>query len=233
LMTTLGPTEAVNTVRIRAACASDLPALRDLFRRSSPSYEGDRDLLLARPEVLELADDGITERRTPVAVGAGDEIRGFITSRPLDASGVEIEDLFVDPDWMRTGVAQARSAGPRSSTVAGGSLGLRRGRPVTVLRLRRQWLRHRADVPRGRRPYRGSPWKLTLTRPCPPRRARTPGSSAIFAPTTSAGPSARSCSALCRGRDSSAPVRSRFGPGCVAPTDPAARRCGVGTGVRE
>ena len=92
-------------VRIRAACASDLPALRDVFRRSSLSNEGDRDLLLARPQVLELADEGITEGRTQVAVGAGDEILGFITTRLLDPCVLEIEDLFVDPDWMRTGVA--------------------------------------------------------------------------------------------------------------------------------
>ena len=95
----------MSIVRIRAASASDLPALRDLFRRSSLSNEGDRDLLLARPEVLELTDEGISERRTQVAVGAGDEIRGFITTRPLDACVLEIEDLFVDPGWMRTGVA--------------------------------------------------------------------------------------------------------------------------------
>ncbi len=87
------------------ACASDLPALRDLFRRSSLSNDGDRDLLLARPEVLELADEGIIEGRTQVAVGADDEILGFITTRPVDACVLEIEDLFVDPDWMRTGVA--------------------------------------------------------------------------------------------------------------------------------
>ena len=39
-----------------------------------------------------------------VAVGADDEILGF-TTLPLDACALEIEDLFVDPDWMRTGVA--------------------------------------------------------------------------------------------------------------------------------
>jgi N-acetylglutamate synthase-like GNAT family acetyltransferase len=102
----LRPTEPVSIVRIRAACASDLPALRDLFRRSSLSNEGDRDLLLARPEVLELTDGAITDGRTQVAVGADDEILGFITTRPLDACVLEIEDLFVDPDWMRTGVAE-------------------------------------------------------------------------------------------------------------------------------
>jgi len=95
----------VSTVRIRAACTSDLPALRDVFRRSSLSNEGDRDLLLARPEVLELTDVRITEGRTQVAVGADGAILGFISTRPLDACVLEIEDLFVDPDWMRTGVA--------------------------------------------------------------------------------------------------------------------------------
>jgi N-acetylglutamate synthase-like GNAT family acetyltransferase len=95
----------VSIVLIRAACARDLPALRDLFRRSSLSNECDRDLLLARPEVLELTDEGITEGRTQVAVGSEDEILGFITTRSLDACALEIEDLFVDPDWMRTGVA--------------------------------------------------------------------------------------------------------------------------------
>jgi len=107
------------------------------------------------------------------------------------------------------------------------------GRPVTVLRLRRQWLRHSADVRPGSRPYRGSPWKLTLTRPCPLRRARTLGSSAIFAPTTSAGPSALSCWALSCGRASSASVRSRFGPEYVAPPEPAPGRYGLAEPARE
>jgi GNAT superfamily N-acetyltransferase len=95
----------VSSVRIRLACAGDLPALRNVFRRSSLSNEGDRELLLARPEVLELADEGIIEGRTRVGVGADDEILGFITTRLLDACVLEIEDLFVDPGWMRTGVA--------------------------------------------------------------------------------------------------------------------------------
>jgi N-acetylglutamate synthase-like GNAT family acetyltransferase len=101
----LGHTQPVSIVRIRVACAGDLPALRDVFRRSSLSNEGDRDLLLARPEVLELADEGIVDGRTQVAVGADDAIVGFITTRVLDAGVLEIEDLFVDPDCMRTGVA--------------------------------------------------------------------------------------------------------------------------------
>jgi GNAT superfamily N-acetyltransferase len=54
---------------------------------------------------MELTDVGITEGRAQVAVGADDEILGFIITRPVDACVLEIEDLFVDPDWMHTGVA--------------------------------------------------------------------------------------------------------------------------------
>jgi GNAT superfamily N-acetyltransferase len=97
-------TDPVTPVRIRAGTAADLPALRRLFRRSSLHNEGDRESLLAHPEALELADDAINDGRTQVAVGADDEILGFITTLPLGGRVLEIEDLFVDPQWMRKGV---------------------------------------------------------------------------------------------------------------------------------
>ncbi len=40
-----------------------------------------------------------------MALGQDKRILGFITTRSLGARVVEIEDLFVDPDWMRNGVA--------------------------------------------------------------------------------------------------------------------------------
>lgn len=92
-------------VRIRAGSVTDLPALRALFRRSSLHNEGDRELLLAHPEALELSDAGITEGRTRVAVRADNTIVGFITTLALGESVLEIEDLFVEPNWMRKGVA--------------------------------------------------------------------------------------------------------------------------------
>jgi hypothetical protein len=74
-----------------------------------------------RPEVLELTDQGITEGRTQVAVGADDAILGFITTRPLDACVLEIEDLFVglDAHWGREplGGGPGRLAG-RASVVS-------------------------------------------------------------------------------------------------------------------
>jgi hypothetical protein len=58
---------------IRAAGPSDMTALRDVFRRSSLSNEGDRRNLLAHPDVLELSDLAVTQGRTraAVAIGAG------------------------------------------------------------------------------------------------------------------------------------------------------------------
>ena len=95
----------VTAVAIRDACPADMTALREVFRRASLSNEGDRPNLLAHPEVLELSDDAVTDGRTRVADADGSVI-GFATW--LGTGDVtEIEDLFVDPDWMRRGVGRA------------------------------------------------------------------------------------------------------------------------------
>lgn len=92
-------------VCIRAGSVADLPMLRDVFRRATLSNDEDRDAVPAHPEALELADGAVVEGRTRVAVGPNERILGFITTRSLGDRVVEIEDLFVDPDWMRNGVA--------------------------------------------------------------------------------------------------------------------------------
>jgi GNAT superfamily N-acetyltransferase len=88
----------------RLATEDDLGVLRDLFRRSSLSNEHDRANLRTVPEVLHWAGDGIAERRTRVAVDADGSILGFATVADIEG-GQELEDLFVDPDAMRQGVA--------------------------------------------------------------------------------------------------------------------------------
>ena len=87
---------------IRVAVPADLGALRDLFRRSSLSNAGDRASLLAHPEALEFSGLAVDEGRTRVAVVDG-RIVGFAT---LLGDG-ELEDLFVDPGWMRRGIGRA------------------------------------------------------------------------------------------------------------------------------
>jgi GNAT superfamily N-acetyltransferase len=93
------------TFVIRDAGPADLAALRDVYRRASLSNEGDRMNLLANPDALEFPGLGGDDRRTRVAT-AGGRIAGFATSVP--AGGViELDDLFVDPAWMRRGVGRA------------------------------------------------------------------------------------------------------------------------------
>lgn len=128
---------------IRTALAADLPALQQVYRAASLSNSGDAPMLLARPEFLVFTGDGIAAGRTLVAVArpsGRDRVVGFATvAAPDDAYRcseqrrapgrlLELEDLFVDPDWRRRGVARrlvrqvvdaARDAGHRRLWVTG------------------------------------------------------------------------------------------------------------------
>jgi GNAT superfamily N-acetyltransferase len=94
------------TFVIRDAVPADLAALRDVYRRAGLSNEGDRANLLANPDALEWGGLGADERRTRVAATAGGRIVGFATSLPA-GDALELDDLFVDPDWRRQGAARA------------------------------------------------------------------------------------------------------------------------------
>jgi GNAT superfamily N-acetyltransferase len=90
---------------IRPAERRDLDALASIFRRASLANDDDRDALLAHPEVLVFEPAADFEHCTRVAEADG-RVVGFVTTR--DAAGcIELEDLFVDPDWMRRGVGRA------------------------------------------------------------------------------------------------------------------------------
>jgi GNAT superfamily N-acetyltransferase len=90
---------------IRLGTPADLAALADVYRTSSLSNPGDRGRLLAHPEHLVLEPDGLAEGRTHVAEENGSVV-GFATWAEADG-GMELEDLFVDPKWMRRGIATA------------------------------------------------------------------------------------------------------------------------------
>ncbi|MDQ1534236.1 MAG: hypothetical protein QOF28_1997 [Actinomycetota bacterium] len=92
-------------LEIRDAVLEDMGVLSDVFRRSSLSNRGDRKNILANPDVLELSDLAVREGRTRVAVSGG-HIVGFATT-VVGESAVELEDLFVDPAWMRRGIGSA------------------------------------------------------------------------------------------------------------------------------
>lgn len=91
---------------IRLGTPADLPACAEVYRRASLSNVGDRDNLLAHPEYLILSPDGLSEGRMYVAEEDGSVV-GFATWAASASGTVDLEDLFVDPDWRRRGIATA------------------------------------------------------------------------------------------------------------------------------
>jgi GNAT superfamily N-acetyltransferase len=114
---------------IRTAVAADLPSLQQVYRAASLSNAGDALTLLARPEFLVFTGEGIAGGRTLVASPPGrDRVVGFATVAAGQDDGPELEDLFVDPDWRRRGIARhlvrqvvntARDTGHRRLWVTG------------------------------------------------------------------------------------------------------------------
>jgi len=88
---------------VRNATHGDLNAVRDVYRRSSLSNSNDRAALLAHPHLLTWSSDGIISRRTRVVTDMAGAVVGFATLK-YSESALELEDLFVDPDRMRSGV---------------------------------------------------------------------------------------------------------------------------------
>jgi GNAT superfamily N-acetyltransferase len=84
---------------------SDIEMLSGVRCRASLSNEHDRAYLLAHSDVLELSNDGVLEGRTTVAVDPGGSIVGF-ASYLITEDVIELEDLFVDPQWMRHGIGR-------------------------------------------------------------------------------------------------------------------------------
>ena len=90
---------------IRLGTPADLAAATNVYRRASLSNAGDRDNLLAHPDYLILGPEGLAEGRTHVADEDGSLV-GFATWAET-AGTIELEDLFVDPEYMRRGIATA------------------------------------------------------------------------------------------------------------------------------
>jgi GNAT superfamily N-acetyltransferase len=91
-------------VSIRTGVAGDLDALRGVYRRASLSNAGDRAALIAHPEALLWPADGLAAGWTRVAVD-GEVVVGFATIKPA-GTGVELEDMFVEPARMRAGIGR-------------------------------------------------------------------------------------------------------------------------------
>ena len=91
------------------AVPANVPELQRISRSASLSNPADAALLLGRPEFLRFAGEGVIAGRTRVAV-AGLEgvepILGFATVTVGDVGEPELDDLFVDPQRQRRGVAR-------------------------------------------------------------------------------------------------------------------------------
>jgi GNAT superfamily N-acetyltransferase len=90
---------------IRLGTPADYPAVAAVFRTASLSNDGDRDQLLADPKYLILGSDSLEQGRTHLAEQEG-AVVGFASWVPAQNS-VYLEDLFVEPAWMRRGIATA------------------------------------------------------------------------------------------------------------------------------
>jgi GNAT superfamily N-acetyltransferase len=95
-------------VIVRDAVLSDMSALAAVFRAASLANEGDRPNLLAHPDALEYGDEWVRAGITRVAEFDG-RVVGFVTGVP-NGDVIELEDLFVDPVWMRHGIATVMMA---------------------------------------------------------------------------------------------------------------------------
>ena len=93
-------------IEVRAATAADEAAVGRVFRSASLSNDGDREVLLAHPEALDL-DGGLLARgRTRVATSGDGAVVGFASTRPTQTGVLELDDLFVDPGARRLGAAR-------------------------------------------------------------------------------------------------------------------------------
>jgi len=103
------PSEAPGAVHttsvIRLGTPADYPAVAAVYRRASLFNDGDRDDLLAHPQHLILEPEGLEQGRTHLAEKRG-SVMGFASW--VEAEGtVDLQDLFVEPTWMRRGIATA------------------------------------------------------------------------------------------------------------------------------
>ncbi len=92
---------------IRFAVPEEGEALDALHRRSSFVWEEDRADLEANPDALGVPRERIASRGVRVAVSERGALLGFSGVADAGAGVCELEDLFVEPAWMRRGIGRA------------------------------------------------------------------------------------------------------------------------------
>jgi GNAT superfamily N-acetyltransferase len=136
---------------LRTAVPADLDGIAGVYRRSSLANDGDRPALLANPDALVFDSAPVHEERTRVAVVDGRLVGFASTSGSGDAR--ELDDLFVDPDWMRQGIgfALVRDAAARARVQGASRI------DVTANPHAMAFYEHAGFVPAGTAPTRFGP----------------------------------------------------------------------------
>jgi GNAT superfamily N-acetyltransferase len=113
-------------VRIRDANMAEAAALAELQRRSSSVWEEDRLALERHPDAIFAPTEAIRQGHVRVAVDDEGSLLGFCAAFAHADGAWELDDLFVEPEHMRSGVgralvedaaARARAAGARRVAV--------------------------------------------------------------------------------------------------------------------
>lgn len=91
---------------IRDARPDEALALAALQRRSADVWEEYRAQLAANPDAIEPPHRAIADGRVRVAADASGRLLGFSVVLPIRDGRCELDDLFVEPEWMRRGVGR-------------------------------------------------------------------------------------------------------------------------------
>jgi GNAT superfamily N-acetyltransferase len=106
---------------IRDARPHEAFALEALQRRSSAVWEQYRAQLAANPDAIEPPHGAIAEGRVRVATDPSGRPLGFSVVLPFSARRWELDDLFVEPDSMRSGVGRLLVADVAARATAAGA----------------------------------------------------------------------------------------------------------------
>lgn len=91
---------------IRRAVAAEQKALEELERRAGLANPGDREAILAHPEIIEVPLEQI-ESGDVFVVETNGVAAGFATLKPRPDGDTELDGLFVDPEMQRRGLGRS------------------------------------------------------------------------------------------------------------------------------
>jgi ribosomal protein S18 acetylase RimI-like enzyme len=106
---------------IRDARPDEALALAALQRRSADVWDEYRAQLAANPDAIEPPHRAIADGRVRVAADASGRLLGFSVVLPIRDGRCELDDLFVEPEWMRRGVGRLLVADLTARAAAAGA----------------------------------------------------------------------------------------------------------------